>query len=338
MVRRALAELLSFIRAASGVMNMQNGSMEKRHPIKVVVRRTGLSADVLRVWEKRYGVVRPGRSEGGHRLYSDADVERLHLLNRVTSAGRRISQMAQLTNDELMKLASEDANALFVARDAEAAPIRPEPHLAASISAVERLDARDLETSLMRATVALPAPVLIEEVVGPLLERIGDRWEHGRITPGHEHLASAVIRRVLESVINACAPGRDAPGLVVATPTGQLHEFGALLVAAAAAAMGWRVTHLGTSLPARDIADVARSTGTNIIALSIVYPRDDPELPAELQSLRETAGSDTEILVGGRAAPDYGTAIEAAGATLVTGLPQLMRYLHGRSPSGQPAA
>lgn len=315
-------------------MSTPNGSDKKRHPIQVVVRRTGLSSDVLRVWEKRYGVVRPGRSEGGHRLYSDDDVERLLLLNRVTSAGRRISSMAQLATGELQRMASEDAEAQFVSRNAEVASMRPEPHLAVSLSAVESLDARRLETSLMRAMVALPALVLIEEVVGPLLERIGERWEHGRMTPAHEHLASAVIRRVLQSIINACAPEKDAPSVVVTTPTGQAHEFGALLVGAAAAALGWRVTYLGPNLPARDVAEVARSTGTNVIALSIVYPRDDPDLPAELRVLREAVGADTEILVGGRGAPDYRAAINAIDAMPVTGLPQLMSFLQNRLSSG----
>ena len=189
----------------------------------------------------------------------------------------------------------------------------------------------------MRASVALPAAVFIEEVVGPLLARIGEQWEHGQITPGHEHLATAVIRRVLESIITACAPEADAPGLVVTTPTGQAHEFGALLVGAVAAALGWRVTYLGASLPARDVAEIARSTGTNVIALSIVYPHDDPLLPAELRTLREAAGPDTEILVGGRAARHYREAVEAIGATLVTGLPQLVGFLQGRLPGYQAA-
>jgi methanogenic corrinoid protein MtbC1 len=270
-------------------------------------------------------------------LYSDADVERLLLLSRVTAAGRRISRMAKRDIEVLQELAREDAEAALAAREAEVVPLRSEPHLAASLSAVERLDARDLETSLMRAAVALPAAVFVEDVVGPLLARIGEQWEHGQMTPGHEHLATAVIRRVLESIITACAPEADAPGLVVTTPAGQAHEFGALLVGAAAAALGWRVTYLGANLPARDVAEVARSTGANTIALSIVYPHDDPLLPAEFGVLREAAGSDTEILVGGRAARDYREAVEAIGGTLVTGLPQLVSFLQGRLP-GQQAA
>ncbi len=312
-------------------MNTQTVSEVKRHPIQVVARRTGLTADVLRVWEKRYGVVEPNRSPGGHRLYSDADVERLLLLHRVTSAGRRISRMAGLDTAQLRALDEEDAEAALAVRETEAPPVAAEPYLSACLSAVERMDARDLETSLMRATVALPATALIEDVIGPLLERIGEGWRHGRITPGHEHLASAVIRRVLESIMNACAPGREAPAIVVATPAGQSHEFGALLVGAAAAALGWRVTYLGTSLPASDIAAVAGQAGAAVIALSIVFPEDDPGVHAELRSLREATGPDMAILVGGRAAPSYRSSIEAIGATLIVRSAPLVRFLEERT-------
>jgi DNA-binding transcriptional MerR regulator/methylmalonyl-CoA mutase cobalamin-binding subunit len=309
--------------------NTLNGG--KRHPIQVVVRRTGLSPDVLRVWEKRYGVVSPGRSPGGHRLYSDDDVERLLLLNRVTSAGRRISKVAELETEALQKLAEEDAESLYSPPEIPSTSLRSQPYLEACLAAVNAMDQRELEASLMRATIALPAPVLIEEVIGPLLARIGEQWAHGKLSPGKEHLASAVIRRVLESIMNACAPDANAPGIVVATPAGQVHEFGALLVGAAAAALSWRVAYLGTSLPAEDIADVASSTDSDVIALSIVYPIDDVELPAALRSLREHAGEERTILVGGRAAPHYLEAIESIDAKLITGLGQLVEVLDAKS-------
>jgi DNA-binding transcriptional MerR regulator/methylmalonyl-CoA mutase cobalamin-binding subunit len=315
------------------IVNSQSPETEKRHPIQVVVRRTGLTPDVLRVWEKRYGVVEPGRSQGGHRLYSDRDVERLMLLNRVTSAGRRISKVADLDTGELHAIAEEDAAAVFVPTEATAPSLQSEPYLNASLAAVEALDPRELEASLMRATVALPAPVMIGEVVGPLLARIGEEWAHGRLSPGKEHLASGVIRRVLESIMNACAPEASAPGIVVATPAGQVHEFGALLVGAAAAALNWRVSYLGTNLPAQDIAEVARTTGADVIALSVVYPLDDPGVAAELRDLREFADEETAIIVGGRGALHYLDAIEAIGARVITQLPELVGFLEEREPA-----
>ncbi len=311
------------------IVDTDGADLQKRHPIKVVARRTGLTPDVLRVWEKRYEVVEPGRSGGGHRLYSDHDVERLGLLHRATAAGRRISRVADLPLDELRELVHEDEDAaVHLRREAEQGLASdPEVHVQACLTAVETLDGRMLETSLMRAAVALSAPMLIEDVLAPVLASIGERWKHGELSPGHEHLASGVIRRVLESLATSVMAGPEAPGLVVATPAGQIHEFGALFVAAAAATQGWRVTYLGTDLPAADIADVAESTGASAIAVSLVFPTDDPRIAAELADLRASVGPAMPILTGGRAAPAYQGAIDSIGGRTVSSLEDLYASL-----------
>lgn len=310
-------------------MTQEKDRARKRHPIQVVARRTGLTVDVLRVWEKRYGVVDPARSPGGHRLYSDDDVERLSLLHRATSAGRRISRVSGLTIGQLGDLVTEDEEAAVDRRRdwQMGLSASPEAHLASCLRAVEEFDAQALEASLRRASVALAAPVLIEEVLGPLLGRIGESWRHGRMNPGQEHMATAVVRRVLESLTNSVLPDPGAPGIVIATPAGQVHEFGALFVAAASATQGWRVTYLGSDLPAADIAEVASATGSSAIAVSIVYPTDDPRVRSELRDLRKAAGPGMPILVGGRAAPTYGAEIEAADARLITSLEDLYAAL-----------
>src|SRR5687768_11395483 len=82
-----------------------------RHPIAVVSERTGLSQDILRVWERRYGAVSPTRTESGERLYSDADVARLRLLDAAVAAGRRISRVATLSTTELEALIADDRDA-----------------------------------------------------------------------------------------------------------------------------------------------------------------------------------------------------------------------------------
>src|SRR3712207_3549742 len=125
---------------------------EPRHPIRVVSERTGLSPDVLRAWEKRYAAVAPPRREGaGQRLYSDADVARLKLLRRVTSAGRSIGQVAGLSDDELARLAREDDTQ----RAAPPEAITPGNGTAAAVlerahAAMRELDAAVLERVLRR--------------------------------------------------------------------------------------------------------------------------------------------------------------------------------------------
>lgn len=310
-------------------------STQKRHPIQVVARRTGLTPDLLRAWEKRYGVVAPSRSEGGRRLYSDEDIERLRLLHRATRAGRRIGRVAALEAEELAALVREDereeAEALVERRGAGAAA---DPHLQAALDAMERLDARALEAALNRAMVMLSSPVLIEEVAAPLLERVGELWSEGEVRPAHEHVLSAVLLRVLGKLIEAAGPPRLESSLVVTTPAGLHHEFGALFVAATAAGEGWRVTYLGRDLPAADIAAVARDTDADVVALSIVYPAGAPEVERELRALRRELSPDKTLLIGGAAARSYAEVLDEMGAIVLTdmeGLRQQLRDLGGLS-------
>jgi methylmalonyl-CoA mutase cobalamin-binding subunit len=115
--------------------------------------------------------------------------------------------------------------------------------------------------------------------------------------------------------------------LVVATPAGQIHELGALLVGATAANLGWHVTYLGASLPAAEIAGAARQNRARAVALSLVYPEDDPRLDGELTRLHESLPPEVMLLVGGRAMPAYHDALVKIGATQVKDLSQLSSAL-----------
>jgi methylmalonyl-CoA mutase cobalamin-binding subunit len=113
-----------------------------------------------------------------------------------------------------------------------------------------------------------------------------------------------VVRAFLNRAARPFAGVQDAPVLIVVTPIGQLHELGAGLVAAVAANLGWRAVYLGSGLGAADIAGAARQNHARAVALSIVYPADDPNLPDELVRLRELLPG-TAIIAGGRAMPAY---------------------------------
>jgi DNA-binding transcriptional MerR regulator/methanogenic corrinoid protein MtbC1 len=296
--------------------------------MRVVTRRTGLSADLLRAWERRYEVVNPSRSEGGRRLYSDADIERLRLLYRATLAGRSIGQVAELSTEALSALVRQDAEAdaetELASPGASGSELMLSPpaagYLADCIRSVERLDAPGLDATLRRAAVALPAAVLLDGVVVPLLERLGTGWREGTLRPAHGHLASAVLRRLLERVIESASSPLATANLVVATPAGQVHEFGALIVAATAAAEGWRVTYLGTDLPAEDIAEAAARTRARAAALSVVFPAGDAALGDELRRLGAALPKDVALVVGGAVAAAYSAVLDEIGAVRLTDL------------------
>lgn len=300
---------------------------EPRHPMGVVTQRTGLSSDAIRAWERRYGAVAPGRSPAGHRLYSDADVERLRLLRRLTLGGRQIGRIASRPDRELLELLREDESAGATAPrrpvdDAVAAELLDE-----AISSVEALDAEGLDRVLRRAALSLSAPAFLDSLLAPLMSQIGDEWEAGAITPAHEHLASAVSARITGWLLEGLHAPEGAPTILISTPSGQAHELGALAAAVAAAAEGWRVRYLGASLPAEDLARAARDTRAAAVALSVVYPAGDPETAAEIESLGASLPKTVPLIVGGRAAGSYDETLERTGAIRLDAFDDLAVYL-----------
>lgn len=304
------------------------------HPIQVVARRTGLSIDVIRAWERRYDVVTPVRSGSGRRRYSDADIERLRLLARATLTGRTIGQVAALSNAALAAL-DPDGDSARAASDAAriapaAAPDDSTPaayHLDAALDAVERFDGMALDAALRRAMIALPSSGFLEDVVVPLWRRIGERARAGSLRAPHLHLALTTLRRTLHRIAEVAMMPAAAPDLVVSTPQGQPQELGALLVAATAGAEGWRVTYVGPGLPAEEIAETATLARARVVAVSLGAFAGDRAIPRELRRLRELLPRAVPILVEGAAADAHGGVLREIGATVLHDLPTLRARL-----------
>jgi DNA-binding transcriptional MerR regulator/methylmalonyl-CoA mutase cobalamin-binding subunit len=286
------------------------------HPIQVVARRTGLSPDVIRAWERRYQAVSPQRSRAERRLYSDEDVVRLDLLRRATESGRRIGDVAQLSLVELQSLLQGDRGASVPsALRSDAPPSATAAHLAACLTAVQRLDAAALEVALAAASRSLSLPLLLREVIGVLVMEIGERWRTGALRPCHEHMATAQIRFFLGNLLlHSPMTSGSGPILLVATPVGQRHELGALMVAVIAAQAGWFPLYLGADVPSDEIAFAATERAVAAVALSICYPADDTRLPDALRRLRRQLPDAMALLVGGAAAAGYRATLAEIGA------------------------
>ena len=310
-----------------------------RHSIKVVSERTGLSPHLIRIWEKRYGIVHPERSGGNQRLYREEHIERLNLLRQATEAGHSIRNLAHLSPAELQSLvdhskrsspAQTEPPGSFLAHK-RSQPLREGrsgPQLIqAAMEAISAMDAAELERVLDEGAMSLGQVALLSQVVAPLVQQIGDGWQAGTLKVAHEHLASAVIRTFLGNAARPFAIHMSAPMLIATTPSGQIHEMGAALAAAAAANQGWRVTYLGASLPAEEIASAAFQSQSRAVALSIVHPADDAQLPRELKRLRQLLPRETSILVGGAAASAYRKTLDTIGATVCTSLSELAQAL-----------
>jgi DNA-binding transcriptional MerR regulator/methylmalonyl-CoA mutase cobalamin-binding subunit len=306
----------------------------------MVSKRTGLSPHVIRVWERRYGAVTPVRTPTNRRVYRDEDVERLQLLQQATLVGHTISQAAKLTNARLKALLKDTTEAVLPAFEhpGQVGGERSARATAGCMEAIQRMDLKALNSEFRRATLTLGTQGFLTQVAAPLGQQVGHLWRIGEITAAHEHFLSAALRDFLGHHSQQFAVPAHAPVILVATPAGQIHELGAILVTAAAANLGWSVVYLGTSLPAAEIAGAARQKRARVIALSIVYPEDDPTLPDELQRLKSYLPEGVDVIVGGRGASAYATALSGIGARVVTELEDVFPVLEGLRKRGPGAA
>ena len=303
------------------------------HPIQVVTRRTGVSADVLRVWEKRYAVVTPVRSSNGRRLYSDADIDRLRLLVQATRSGRAIGQVAALPTGALRKLLDEEAPAAHrprrreLALAAPAAPPATAELLEACIGAIASFDAVALELLLRRAIVALSADDFLDAIVVPLVAHLRVHVLDGSLRRSNGHLAHTVLRRVLDHVVVTATAPLASRDLVVTTLGGHADELDALIVAAAAAADGWRVTYVAPGLSADDVAETLEQVGSGVLILTLAAASGDRVIPHELRRLRALLSAGVELLVVGTTADVHRATIARTGATPLVGLSPLRARL-----------
>nr|ANY58023.1 MerR transcriptional regulator [uncultured bacterium]ANY58039.1 MerR transcriptional regulator [uncultured bacterium] len=278
---------------------LRGGTDEPRHRIGLVARKTGIAAHTLRAWERRYGSLSPGRMSGGGRLYSDDDIARLRLLKQLTERGHAIGSIATLAHEELARMASEERE--------QPAPSGGLERLAIDLMAQRFLDAiaafdvQGAARILSNAALVLPMRELVCSLLAPLLVEIGARWERGELTVAHEHAASNLLRNELGTYLRGTSNQPHSRTLVAATLPGEQHEFGALLASLLAAAHGFRVVYLGTSLPTNDIAHAVRDARAEVLLLSIVNDFD-ASTRRELKALREALPRTTLMCVGGRGA------------------------------------
>jgi len=295
--------------------------------IGTVAKLAGLTTHAIRVWERRYGAASPSRSAGGARLYSEDDLQRFKLIKRLLEQGYSTRAIANLDLSRLSALASAEAPPPLEAPDWDQGE-RAQDAIEALLGAVGAMNVEQAERVLQRASNEFSPRELVTLVLAPALEEVGTRWASGALCTASEHAASALLRTRLGALLAAQAVSK-APPVVCTTPSGELHELGALLVAVLIAMHGRRAIFLGANLPAPQIAEAARMAKAAGVALSLVnLPMEDAQ--RELLRIRKAVPAQIEIVAGGR-----GTASLRripAGVRVLASLEELEEWLDSRGP------
>jgi DNA-binding transcriptional MerR regulator len=283
-----------------------------RYPIRAVSRLTGIGIDTLRAWERRYGAVTPGRDARG-RMYTEADVARLRLLNTAVEQGHSIGRLAGLSDDELRDLCGAGDTAVPPASE----PARPATlDTSTLIAALRRYDAVGIDHELSRLAALLRPIELLEGVLMPVLTQVGDDWHRRRTRIAQEHLMSFTIRSLLGAFLRLYAR-QDAPArLVFATPAGEHHEIATLGAAMLAASAGLGVAYLGADLPAREIVDSVGPAGGGVLVLGLTTVADDRVRERELKTIVRELADGVELWAGGRGAERHASIIRPRGLVL----------------------
>jgi DNA-binding transcriptional MerR regulator/methylmalonyl-CoA mutase cobalamin-binding subunit len=301
------------------------------YTIRYVSQRTGLTPHVIRAWEKRYQAVVPRRSPKNRRLYSEEEVQRLQFLKRLTAAGHNISQVAQLDSSDLLELYEREIPIRQLEQrknEGVFSETAVNEHYNACLSAVLSLDAKALERSYDQAARDLTRPVLIEDLIVPLFQEIGNLWRNGSLKIVNEHMATSVTRVFLLNLLRAAEKFDVAPAIVVATTLGQWHDVGALTVALAAAENGWNPVYFGPNLPAEEIAAGVKQCAARAVAISVTHLLNRHALMGELRKLRRYIGMEVALFVGGRAVGNQMHVLEEIDAKHIQDMEQFNQALN----------
>jgi MerR family transcriptional regulator, light-induced transcriptional regulator len=219
--------------------------------IAAIARRTGVPADTLRKWEQRYGVLRPERTPGGQRRYSELEVARVEWLRDRLLEGFRIGEAAELLGE------------------AEGTSARTPGELRRAILvAVGDYDVEEIWRLLDQTFALLPIEQAFGRVVQPILERIGEDWELGELTVAQEHLVSEAIRARLERMLADSRGGVRGYAVLACLPD-ERHELGLLMLGLLLRADGWQVAYLGADTPLDDAVALAGELAPSILCLSV---------------------------------------------------------------------
>ena len=275
--------------------------------ISAVERDTGLSKDVLRMWERRYGFPDPMRDAHGERVYPISQVEKLQLMKRLIDRGHRPSKIISLGSEALKTLG---------ARPSLVPPVRHEVEIFLDLIRGHQLPA--LRWHLAQALMTQGLQSFVHETIAPLNHAIGDAWLRGDLAVFEEHLYTEQVESLLRSAIATIQRQDRPPRVLLTTFVDEQHTLGLLMVEALLTLEGVCCISLGAEIPMAQIAEAAAAHKADIVALSFSAAFSEKRAAAGLAELRAMLPTKVLVWSGGAGAARLRAPLE--GVEVLRGL------------------
>jgi DNA-binding transcriptional MerR regulator/methylmalonyl-CoA mutase cobalamin-binding subunit len=286
--------------------------------IAAVERDTGLSKDVLRMWERRYGFPTPERDANGDRAYPADQVERLRLIKRLMDMGHRPGKLIATPYEELAALAPRRA------APTQAMPDEHHAELDELVELIRRHDGGSYVQAMQQRLARQGLQRFVQDTVAPLAHRVGEGWEQGRVEVFEEHLFTELTKRLLRQSIAALPAGNRRPRILLTTLPGEQHLLGLLMAETLFALEGAECIPLGAQTPLQEIGRAAMAHQADAVAISFSAAFPARQIPALLLQLRLGMPESIELWAGGSG---VGRLAEIEGVVLMPTLDDALRAL-----------
>ena len=261
--------------------------------IASVERDTGLSKDVLRMWERRYGFPNPGRDANGERLYPAAQVERLSMIKRLMDQGHRPGKLMLASTEELALLAPKAGKSSPKKADSSA------DELEDLLALIKQHDASGYQQAMQQRLARQGFQLFVQDTIAPLTTAVGQAWEEGRFEVFEEHLFTELTKRLLRQAISTLPGGKRSPRILLTSVADEQHVLGLLMAEGLFSLEGAECIPLGTQMPLLEICRAAIAHRADVVALSFSIAFPQRQIPGLLQQLRQILPETTALWVGG---------------------------------------
>lgn len=256
-----------------------------------LAQATGVSADTIRVWERRYGRPDPVRLESGHRRYTRVHVRWLRQVAEAIARGHRPSLVVRMSDEEM--------RGILLAGAPDPAPAAPIQRL---VQHARRFEGDVIARELRAAAADLGPRAFLDTIIVPLLEAVGRAWVDGELDIRHEHYLSGLLEDVLREMRGKVSVPARAPVVALATLSGEAHGIGLQMLGIYLRTLGVRAEVIGTHTPAHEVAAAAEELGAAAVALSVSMATGGVDTDRVIADLRRLLPEGMRLLVGGRGA------------------------------------